>query len=36
VLNLPENLQFGGWLGLILLAFIAWMLIRIGRRGANA
>ena len=37
VLNLPENLQFGGWLGLILLAVIAWMLIRIGtHRGAKA
>jgi putative OPT family oligopeptide transporter len=37
VLNLPENWQFGGWLGLILLAVIAWMLIRIGtNRGAKA
>jgi putative OPT family oligopeptide transporter len=39
VLNLPENLQFGGWLGLILLAVIAWMLVRIGGRalgGAKA
>ncbi len=35
VLNLPENLQFGGWLGLILLAVIAWMLIRIGGRAIH-
>jgi putative OPT family oligopeptide transporter len=28
VLALPESLHFGGWLGLILLAIIAWMLYR--------
>lgn len=28
VLALPENMQFGGWLGLILLSFIAWLLYR--------
>jgi putative OPT family oligopeptide transporter len=33
VLALPENLQFGGWLGLLLLAFIAWMLFRVSMRG---
>lgn len=28
VLALPENMQFGGWLGLLLLSFIAWLLYR--------
>jgi putative OPT family oligopeptide transporter len=28
VLNLPSSLQFGGWLGLLLLAVIAWLLFR--------
>jgi putative OPT family oligopeptide transporter len=28
VLALPESMQFGGWLGLLLLAFIAWLLFR--------
>jgi hypothetical protein len=28
VLSLPESMHFGGWLGLILLAVIAWMLYR--------
>jgi len=28
VLALPESLHFGGWLGLALLAFIAWLLYR--------
>lgn len=28
VLALPESMHFGGWLGLILLAFIAWLLYR--------
>jgi hypothetical protein len=28
VLALPENLHFGGWLGLSLIAFIAWLLYR--------
>jgi len=28
VLALPESLHFGGWLGLILLAFIGWLLYR--------
>lgn len=35
VLNLPENLQFGGWLGLILLGVIAWMLYRVSVRPAT-
>jgi putative OPT family oligopeptide transporter len=28
VLALPESMHFGGWLGLIFLAFIAWLLYR--------
>ncbi len=28
VLALPEDMQFGGWLGLLLLSFIAWLLYR--------
>ena len=28
VLALPESMQFGGWLGLLLLAVIAWLLFR--------
>lgn len=28
VLALPENMQFGGWLGLLLLSVIAWLLFR--------
>ncbi|MBK7210357.1 MAG: oligopeptide transporter, OPT family [Dokdonella sp.] len=28
VLALPENMQFGGWLGLLLLSVIAWLLYR--------
>lgn len=28
VLALPEGMHFGGWLGLLLLAFIAWLLYR--------
>ena len=28
VLALPENMQFGGWLGLLLLSAIAWLLYR--------
>lgn len=28
VLALPANLHFGGWLGLALLAWIAWLLYR--------
>jgi putative OPT family oligopeptide transporter len=32
VLNLPESLQFGGWLGLLLLAFIAWLMFRVSVR----
>jgi putative OPT family oligopeptide transporter len=28
VLSLPESMHFGGWLGLILLAVIAWLLYR--------
>ena len=28
VLALPGNLQFGGWLGLLLIAYIAWLLYR--------
>ena len=32
VLALPENMQFGGWLGLILLSIIAWLLFRYATR----
>jgi putative OPT family oligopeptide transporter len=32
ILNLPESMQFGGWLGLVLLAFIAWLLFRVSIR----
>jgi len=32
VLALPENMQFGGWLGLILLSVIAWLLFRYATR----
>nr|HPG94965.1 oligopeptide transporter, OPT family [Dokdonella sp.] len=28
VLALPADMQFGGWLGLLLLSFIAWLLYR--------
>ena len=28
VLALPETMQFGGWLGLLLLSVIAWLLYR--------
>ncbi len=28
VLALPEHMQFGGWLGLLLLSYIAWLLYR--------
>ncbi len=32
VLNLPGSMQFGGWLGLLLLSVIAWMLYRVGTK----
>jgi putative OPT family oligopeptide transporter len=32
VLALPESLQFGGWLGLVLLALLAWVLYRTATR----
>jgi putative OPT family oligopeptide transporter len=32
VLALPSNLQFGGWLGLILLAVIMWLQFRVSTR----
>ena len=34
VLNLPSSMQFGGWLGLLLLSAIAWMLYRVGAKRA--
>ena len=35
VLNLPEFMQFGGWLGLLLLSAIGWMLYRVGAKRAS-
>jgi putative OPT family oligopeptide transporter len=35
VLSLPESLQFGGWLGLVLLAYIAWLLYRTSMRALS-
>jgi putative OPT family oligopeptide transporter len=35
VLALPESLQFGGWLGLIIVGALAWLLYRIGKRQAT-
>jgi len=32
VLALPASLQFGGWLGLIIVGALAWLLYRTGRR----
>jgi len=32
VLALPESLQFGGWLGLIIVGALAWLLYRTGSR----
>ena len=36
VLALPENMQFGGWLGLLLLSFIAWLLYRYATKADSA
>jgi putative OPT family oligopeptide transporter len=36
VLNLPTSLQFGGWLGLLLLGVIAWLLYRVSVRDRTA
>jgi putative OPT family oligopeptide transporter len=35
VLNLPESMQFGGWLGLVLLAAIAWLLYRVSMNSSK-
>jgi hypothetical protein len=32
VLALPASLQFGGWLGLIIVGALAWLLYQTGRR----
>jgi amino acid permease len=32
VLALPEALHFGGWLGLLMLAGVAWLLYRLATR----
>ena len=36
VLALPDTMQFGGWLGLILLAYIAWLLYRYATKAEPA
>lgn len=36
VLALPEALRFGGWLGLIMLAAVAWLLYRLALRDPSA
>ncbi|HET9031325.1 MAG TPA: oligopeptide transporter, OPT family [Dokdonella sp.] len=36
VLALPEDMQFGGWLGLLLLSFIAWLLYRYATKPDSA
>jgi drug/metabolite transporter (DMT)-like permease len=36
VLALPESLQFGQWLGLVLLVLFAWLLYRTATRRSDS